>query len=75
LLRGVGFVAENAKKTACVHGHEYTPENTIWRTGGRRCRICQLAAVAKYRSEHIESSRARSLAWYYRKKEQAWLSQ
>lgn len=32
----------NKNKTHCVHGHEYTPDNTIWRTdsGRRRCRTC-----------------------------------
>lgn len=35
-----------AGKTHCVHGHEFTPENTYLRpTGGRRCRTCQ----AEYR--------------------------
>ena len=30
-------------KTHCVHGHEYTPENTHWYDGGRRryCRTCK----------------------------------
>jgi hypothetical protein len=31
-------------RTHCEHGHEYTPENTYWRTersgSGRRCRAC-----------------------------------
>lgn len=35
----------NAAKTHCPKGHEYSPENTIWRktpTGiGRSCRTCQ----------------------------------
>lgn len=33
----------NASKTHCVNGHEFTPENTYWRTrpgGGRDCRAC-----------------------------------
>lgn len=44
VLRGVGLSAENARKTHCVHGHEFTPENTYWakaRYGvGRQCREC-----------------------------------
>lgn len=32
-----------AKKTACAHGHEFTPENTyVWR-GSRHCRACNRA--------------------------------
>lgn len=28
-------------RTHCVHGHEYTPENTAYKTdGARRCRTC-----------------------------------
>lgn len=36
------------RRTACSNGHEYTPENTIWTTNGRRCRTCQRAARARY---------------------------
>lgn len=36
-----------ANRTHCNHGHEFTPENTIVRTGrgesGRRCRACESA--------------------------------
>lgn len=46
-----------AGKTHCIHGHEYTPENTIWmrssrnKTGApwRQCRACQAASVLKRR--------------------------
>jgi hypothetical protein len=27
-------------KTHCIHGHAFTPENTIVRGGHRRCRTC-----------------------------------
>ena len=34
--------AVNATKTHCIHGHEYTPENTYLRpNGSRNCKICQ----------------------------------
>lgn len=34
-------VHNNASKTHCAAGHEYTPENTAKRSGGgRRCRTC-----------------------------------
>ena len=39
-LRGVSPFAINARKTHCIHGHEFTPENTyVWR-GARHCRAC-----------------------------------
>lgn len=31
----------NAVKTHCIHGHEYTPENTILRPKQRECRACK----------------------------------
>lgn len=42
VLRGVGPAAVHARKTHCIHGHEYTPENTYKRKGGwRSCRACR----------------------------------
>lgn len=40
ILRGKGPSAKNALKTHCLHGHEFTPENTGVVKGGRRCRTC-----------------------------------
>ncbi len=43
-LRGVSMVAENARKTHCKHGHEFTPENIVPVGGGqpgRKCRACR----------------------------------
>lgn len=42
-------VHNNASKTHCQNGHEFTAENTLRRSGGaRRCRMCNIAAQAKY---------------------------
>lgn len=49
LLRGEGFAAKNARKTHCVHGHEYTPENTLAVPGGRTCRKCRVATERRFR--------------------------
>lgn len=41
ILRGNGPTAINARKTHCIHGHEFTPENTrINKRGNRGCRAC-----------------------------------
>ena len=31
----------NDGKTHCVHGHEFTPENTVWKGEHRTCRECR----------------------------------
>jgi len=43
VLRSKSFAGENAAKSRCIHGHEFTPENTYTRPGSRRreCRACQ----------------------------------
>lgn len=43
-LRGLGPPAINARKTHCLKGHEFTPDNLYpARAGERRCRTCSLA--------------------------------
>jgi hypothetical protein len=43
ILRGSAPAAVNARKTHCIRGHEFTPENTLIESGGktRRCRTCR----------------------------------
>ena len=41
ILRGNGLAAVNAKKTHCINGHEFTPENSMPRPGGKDCRECK----------------------------------
>lgn len=46
-LRGEGVAAQNARKSHCVHGHEFTVENTrLRREGGRSCRECNRLRLA-----------------------------
>lgn len=47
VVRGQTVTAMNAIKTHCIHGHEFTPENTYTtRDGRRQCRCC-LADASK----------------------------
>jgi hypothetical protein len=58
-LRGISPSAKNARKTHCIHGHEFNEENTIWRGETRACRICQRAAELRYQ---VRIGRARGRA-------------
>jgi hypothetical protein len=47
------------RKTHCIHGHEYTPENTYIRPSGERaCRICQRENLRRSRARRRQSTRA-----------------
>lgn len=49
VLRGTGHSAVNANKTHCIHGHEYTPDNTVIDNGCRRCRTCRNESARRRR--------------------------
>lgn len=64
-LRGMSFAAVNARKTHCIHGHPFTPEN-VYRQGGKRrqCRACNRQAVKRYtmrRTKARQNPQARHL--------------
>lgn len=40
-LRGISPHAINARKTHCIHGHEFTEDNIYKRKTGKNCKICQ----------------------------------
>ena len=53
VLRGNGLAAINKRKTHCIRGHEFTPENIIkGRNDARHCRECHKASVRKYEQSH-----------------------
>ena len=59
VLRGDGLSAQNAKKTNCCHGHAFTPEDTGWWRGERRClRCCYIRGRSRYVS-HYKMERIR----------------
>jgi hypothetical protein len=50
IRRGVGPSAVNARKTHCIRGHEFTPENTyVDPRGKRQCRHCMAIRDARRR--------------------------
>jgi len=51
ILRSDGLTAQNARKTHCDRGHEFTEENTQRNTHGRRCAQCKRDADARYRAK------------------------
>lgn len=55
--RGISPPAQNGRKTHCVHGHEFTAENTYIRPDGDRgCRACgALVANGIYHAKHPEA--------------------
>lgn len=55
LRRGFGFAAVNSRKTHCIHGHEFTPENTYVFDGHRRCRACHRRDASAYRQRKAAS--------------------
>lgn len=61
VLRGTGPTAVNAKKTHCIHGHEFTPENTHHYASmpGRGCKECRRAYNREYsRRKRLERQRS-----------------
>ena len=49
-LRGYGIPARNSRKTHCLNGHGFTPENTrIKRNGQRKCRVCEREEAKRIR--------------------------
>lgn len=42
--------SHSAHKTACDHGHDFTPENTAHLAGKRVCKRCRLDRQTKYRA-------------------------
>lgn len=62
-LRGNGPTAVNARKTHCVQGHPFAPENTIVRTDGtRECRVCKREAGREYRRRRSQDPEFRERA-------------
>jgi hypothetical protein len=59
-LRGVGPAAQNATKTHCPAGHEYTPENTYSKPSkpANRSRDCRTCRKARDRQRYLARKEA-----------------
>lgn len=49
-------------KTHCKHGHEFTPDNTVWRKGFRKCRECNRITCQRTYAEGKRSNGTRKKA-------------
>ena len=59
-LRGNSFVARQARQTHCIRGHEFTMENTLRTSCGKRqCRACSRA----YKRPSQRAAEAALAAW------------
>lgn len=59
LLRGDTHASRNSRKQTCKRGHNFTPTNTKYLGGGRRCKkCCAIRAIKYYRQA---KSRAKTL--------------
>lgn len=56
ILRSTSPMAQHARQTHCIHGHEFTPENTYMAPRGRNCRTCRRHAEARRRQRIKESA-------------------
>lgn len=60
VIRGTSHVAQLVKRDACIHGHEFTPENTYInpnKPGTRHCRTCRRVAELRHREVRRVGSR------------------
>lgn len=59
MLRSECFTGTNGRKSHCKHGHEFTPENTLWSRGNRQCRQCARDRWPGRREAYNAARRAR----------------
>lgn len=55
ILRGVGLAAQRAKQTHCIHGHEFSEENTCFSGLTGRQRACRTCARIRSRAKRLQS--------------------
>jgi len=65
IMRGIGITSINAKKTHCIHGHEFTAQNTIIKIvknrKQRNCKTCYYIQNTEYRKRRNSIFRKKDL--------------
>lgn len=72
VLRSSGIAAVNARKTHCIRGHEFTPQNTYLygkEKSKRACKAC--GSLRADTDEGRERRRITGLKWYYEHRERS----
>lgn len=68
VLRSSGIAAVNARKTHCIRGHEFTPNNTYRYSNNKRmCKAC--ASLRANTDKERERKRIATLRWYEQHRE------
>lgn len=59
-LRGDTFGGINSRKTECIHGHPYTPENTGYQARGRSryCKTCRRISNNANKNRYRKTAKA-----------------
>lgn len=65
VLRGIAPHAENARKTHCDNGHEYTAKTTTLSEGHRRCLLCRREADHRRRPAGVPLPRRAGVRPFY----------
>lgn len=69
VLRGNGPTAINKRKTHCMRGHEFTPENTTKNGNGRKCKQCHRMIAHRSYKLNFDEIQAKGKIYYQVHKE------
>ena|SRR3990167_7686178 len=59
ILRGESIFAKEARQTHCIHGHEFTLENTSNYGGHRKCKKCGVQNARNFRTNNPDYEKNR----------------